>query len=407
MLKNKFLLYFFFFCLGKLSAQNPLTTIIQENKSVFGDIFDRPDHYEVQILYTQINRAEDNSPIFTTFSYRLNEAQYFYPASTIKMPTAFLALEKLNDLGIIGLDKQTPMRIGVGSSPQTAMQHDSTAEDTLPSIAHFIKKIFLVSDNDAYNRLYEFMGQQQLNEKLWEKGFKNSRIIHRLSAPNYDKVTNRFTNPITFYKGDTILYHQGEVFSKAYPSLDLKREIRGKGYENKAEKIVNEPFDFTYKNYISLQHLHDILKTVLFPKSVPKQQRFRLTEPDYAFLYQYLSQTPRAGKYPYYDKPDGYVKFFLFGGATEKIPEHIRVFNKVGDAYGYLTDVAYVIDFKNQIEFMVAATIHVNDNRIYNDGVYEYEEKGFPFFKSLGWLIYNYELKRNRNFLPNLSKFKR
>ena len=407
MLKNKLLLFLLCCYAVQSFAQNPLTTIIQDNKAVFGDIFDRPDHYEIQILYTQINRTADNSPTFTTFSYGLNEVQYFYPASTVKMPTALIALEKLNDLGIVGLDKHTPMRIGSGSSPQTAIQFDSTAENTFPSIAHFIKKIFLVSDNDAYNRLYEFVGQRALNEKLWRKGFKNSRIIHRLSAPNYDEITNKYTNPITFYKGDTILYHQGEVFSKAYPSLGLQREIRGKGYENKVGKIVYEPFDFTYKNYISLQHLHDILKTVLFPASVPEQQRFRLTKSDYALLYQYLSQTPRAGKYPYFDKPDGYVKFFLFGGAAEKIPDHIRVFNKVGDAYGFLTDVAYIVDFKNQIEFMIAATIQVNDNRIYNDGVYEYEEKGFPFFKNLGWLVYNYELKRNRSFLPDLSRFRK
>jgi len=405
MFKAKLLFCFFCFSLLKLVAQNPLSTIIEENKAVFGDIFEHPEQYEVQILYTQINRTEDNTPTFTTFSYGLQEQQYFYPASTVKMPTALLALEKLNELKIIGLDKNTPMRIGAGSPPQTAMQVDSTAENNLPSIAHFIKKIFLVSDNDAYNRLYEFIGQQQLNERLWQKGFTHSRIIHRLSAPNYDKTTNRYTNPITFYKGDSILYHQGEVYSKAYPSLDLNKEIRGKGYENKAGKIVKESFDFRYKNYISLQHLHDILKTLLFPNSVPAQQRFRLSDADYAFLYQYLSQTPQAEKYPYFDKPDGYVKFFLFGGSEEKIPEHIRVFNKVGDAYGYLTDVAYVVDFKNQLEFMVAATIHVNDNRIYNDGVYEYEEKGFPFFKNLGWLLYNYELKRNRNFLPDLSKF--
>lgn len=405
MIKDKFLFSCFCFCVVTLVAQNPLTTIIEDNKAVFGDIFERPDHYEVQILYTQINRSIDNTPTFTTFSYGLKEQQYFYPASTVKMPTALLALEKLNDLEIIGLDKHTPMRIGAGSPPQTSMQLDTTAENNLPSIAHFIKKIFLVSDNDAYNRLYEFVGQRELNEKLWQKGFTNSRIIHRLSAPAYNKTTNRYTNPITFFQGDTILYHQGPVYSQAYPSLDLKQEIRGKGYENKAGKIVAEPFDFTYKNYISLPNLHDILKTVLFPNSVSAQQRFRLTDADYAFLYQYLSQTPRAGKYPYFDKPDGYVKFFLFGGAEEKIPEHIRVFNKVGDAYGYLTDVAYVVDFKNQLEFMIAATIHVNDNRIYNDGVYEYESKGFPFFKNLGWLIYKHELERNRNFLPDLSKF--
>ncbi len=73
------------------------------------------------------------------------------------------------------------------------------------------------------------------------------------------------------------------------------------------------------------------------------------------------------------------------------------IFNKVGDAYGYLTDVAYVMDTKNNIEFMVAATIHVNGNGVFNDGVYEYASKGFPFFKDLGNLIYAVELKRRQN----------
>jgi len=170
---------------------------------------------------------------------------------------------------------------------------------------------------------------------------------------------------------------------------------------------VKEPFDFTYKNYISLQHLHDILKTVLFPNSVSPEQRFNLSESDYELLYQYLSQYPREGKYPYYDQPDGYVKFFLYGGEQDNLPDHIRIFNKGGDAYGYLTDVAYVVDFKNNIEFLIAATIHVNDNRIYNDGVYEYEGKGFPFFEQLGRLVYDFEMLRKREFTPNLSRFQR
>ncbi|MDP9231009.1 MAG: glycoside hydrolase family 9 protein, partial [Bacteroidota bacterium] len=42
----------------------------------------------------------------------------------------------------------------------------STAANGFPSIAQYIKKIFLVSDNDAYNRLYEFLGQQTINDKL-------------------------------------------------------------------------------------------------------------------------------------------------------------------------------------------------------------------------------------------------
>ena len=52
------------------------------------------------------------------------------------------------------------------------------------------------------------------------------------------------------------------------------------------------------------------------------------------------------------------------------------------------------MDTKNKVEFMLAATIHVNANRIYNDGVYEYDGVGFPFFKNLGNLIHEAEIKR-------------
>ena len=386
-------------------AQNPLEELINKNKTTFGDIFDRPDHYEVQIIYTQIDRDKNNVPSFTSYHYRPDSIHYFYPASTVKMPTAFIALEKLNQLNIKGLDKLTPMRNGVGTIPQTEANTDASAKNLLPFIAHYIKKIFLVSDNDAYNRLYEFVGQEALNKSLHEKGFTDLRIIHRLSEPGYNQETNKHTNPVTFYKNDKILYHQGEVYSEAPTNLGLQNEIKGKGYMNNEGKIVNQPFNFFAKNYISLQNLHDILKTVLFPESVPAHQRFDLTEEDYQFLYKYMSMMPKASDYPKYDKPDGYVKFFMYGGDAPIIPEHIKIFNKVGDAYGYLTDVAYIIDTKNKIEFMLAAAIHVNDNQIYNDGVYEYEEMGFPFFRRLGEVVYEYELGREQKNIPDFGRF--
>lgn len=398
------------FCLCSLVisngfTQNPLLDVITQNKTGFGDIFDRPDQYEVQIIYTQIDRDANNIPHFKSHYYHLDSTNYYYPASTVKMPTAFVALEKLNQLNIKGLDKFTPIRNGVGSIPQTEAATDASAKNLLPSIAHYIKKIFLVSDNDAYNRLYEFVGQEALNKRLHEKGFTELRLTHRLSASDYNAVTNRHTNPITFYKNDKILYHQGEVHSSLSTHLNLQNEIKGKGYADNEGNIINEPFDFTAKNYISLQNLHDILKTVLFPASVPARQRFDLTKEDYQFLYKYMSMTPKASDYPKYDKPDGYVKFFMFGGNAPKIPDPIKIFNKVGDAYGYLTDVAYIIDTKNKVEFMLAATIHVNENRVYNDGVYEYDKIGFPFFKDLGTLIHKYELGRTRKFTPNLERF--
>ena len=104
--------------------------------------------------------------------------------------------------------------------------------------------------------------------------------------------------------------------------------------------------------------------------------------------------------------PDGYVKFFMYGGDAKVIPPHIRVFNKVGDAYGFLTDSAYIVDFENKIEFLLSATIYSNENQTFNDNKYEYDEIALPFLKNLGLAIYEIELGRQRNHEPDLSLFR-
>ncbi|MFN8342771.1 MAG: hypothetical protein U0V64_13975 [Cyclobacteriaceae bacterium] len=82
------------------------------------------------------------------------------------------------------------------------------------------------------------------------------------------------------------------------------------------------------------------------------------------------------------------------------------IFNKVGDAYGYLIDNAYVVDFDNQVEFLLSAVILCNEDGIYNDSQYEYEERGFPFMRELGQMVYRYERDRKRKYKPDLSAFR-
>lgn len=390
---------------GAVSSQNILTKLLEENKEFIGPVLEMGEQFEVQIIYTQIERDENNIPHFKTHSFNLND-NYFYPASTIKMPAAFLALEKINNLNINNLDKYSIIKNEAGSAPQTLADTDSSAENNLPSIAHYIKKIFLVSDNDANNRLYEFLGQKYLNQQLYNKGFRNSRIIHRLGANGaaFSFESNKTTNPISMYNGEDLLYYQGEVTSEATWDFQLKNEVKGKGYM-RGGKLVNEPFDFRKKNYISLMDLHNMLQAVIFPESVPEYSQFDLTPEDYKFLYHWMSAKPRESKIPFYDEPDGYVKFFMYEGKEENIPDHIRIFNKVGYAYGYLTDVAYIIDTEANIEFLLAATIHINANETFNDNVYEYDTIGLPFLKKLGDIIYEYEKKRERKFKPDLSKY--
>src|ERR1700728_2094119 len=80
-----------------------LKNLLESHPELFSHVLNHPTHNEVQILYTQIDRDENNVPHFTSYSYRLNANHYFYPASTVKLPTAIFALEKLNELKIQGL----------------------------------------------------------------------------------------------------------------------------------------------------------------------------------------------------------------------------------------------------------------------------------------------------------------
>ena len=384
--------------------------LAQQNDSVVNEVINHPSRYELQILYTQIDRDSANHPSFTSHYYGIDSNTYFYPASTVKLPVALLALEKINELGIEGLDKYTPLRIDSAYDGQTRVEYDSTAESLKPSVAQYIRKIFVVSDNDAYNRLYEFLGQDYINSKLEAKGYDNFKIVHRLSVFN-TVVQNQHTNPVQFYDDAKVLYQQDLIQSARSYDLDIAGTTKGVGYYRN-DTLVSEPKDFSDNNTLSVRILQDILKSVLFPEAVPEAQRFNLTDDDYQFLYRYLSQLPRETTYPDYASDttegyyDSYSKFFLFGDNKDKLNNNIRVFNKIGQAYGYLTDNAYVVDFENNVEFMLTAVIHVNENQIYNDNQYEYDEIGLPFFTRVGQGVWRYEQQRERKYQPDLSGFR-
>jgi hypothetical protein len=383
-------------------AQNPLEQASGYDPELKA-ILEKAEEHEIQILYTQINRDSDGNPIFTDYSWKLDSYRYYYPASTVKMPIAALALEKLNELQIEDLHAASPMKSHAARKIQTADFLDPKSETGFQSVDHYVKQIFLVSDNNAFNRLYEWLGQEYIYEKLQEKGFQQSRIIHRLSVSGFDTLENQYTNPVSFYGEDgELLYHKGLVKSKA-PHVPLSQKvfdtIKGKGYyDSSLDSVIMTPFDFTHKNFISLSDLHGTLKSLIFDEHLPSHQRFNISTSDRKRMLTYMGMRPRESEYPDYDSTyyDSYVKFFMFGTDSTQMPASIRIFNKVGWAYGYLTDVAYIVDLENNVEFLLSATIHVNQNKIYNDGNYEYDTIGLPFFDLLGSYIYEFELERKK-----------
>jgi Beta-lactamase enzyme family len=370
-----------------------LKELLLRNIGKFEKVFSDPRKYRLQVVYSRIDRSRKGKAYFTDYQFNVDPNLYFYPASTIKMPIALLAIEKMRQG--IPVDLQSTM-ITMATEPwQTAVLNDPLTADGRPNIAQYVKKIFLISDNDASNRLYEFVGPSKINSRLREMGYDSTEIIHRLSIP-MSQEQNRITNEVVFFKDSIPVFTKPAEISRL-PKLPRSEKL-GKGYIS-GGKTVMEPFDFSIRNRFLLPDLHNILRSVIFPDAVPASQRFGIDSADRDFVMKYMSEYPSKVGFPPYDSSqywDAYCKFLLVGSERKPIPENIRIYNKVGDAYGFLTDVAYITDTKNGVEFMLSATIYCNEDEIFNDNKYEYDELGFPFLKHLGEVIYNYELGRKK-----------
>src|SRR4051812_9268709 len=87
-----------------------LEHLIREQASPFlKEVLNQPDTFHYQLIYTKIDRDKNNKPRFTNYYFRVNRDEYFNPASMVKLPTALLALEKINTLRQYGVTRNTTM----------------------------------------------------------------------------------------------------------------------------------------------------------------------------------------------------------------------------------------------------------------------------------------------------------
>ncbi|MAS29471.1 MAG: hypothetical protein CMC44_02495 [Flavobacteriaceae bacterium] len=380
---------------GCKKSENPFDFILNSKIPEIRKIKNNLSNHEVQILYSSIQRDSLGKPLFEEFSYNLDKNYYYYPASTVKLPISILAIQKINYLKDKGFEISinTPFIVIDSKNDLISINNDSNYENEVLSVANCIKKIFLYSDNDCYNYLFDFLGKDEINHQLQKKGLKNTQIYHKF-LKNSDNLNSwRFL----FISNRDTIYNQNSIKSILNNSnKNLKSVIKGNKfiYNN---QLIKGPFDFNYKNQISIRDLNDILKRIIFPENFQKNERFDLQESDYNFLKYWMSRTSiednninMINKNKYWDS---YSKFFIYGDKKGEMNDAIRISNKVGMAYGTLTDVAYVRDKINNIEFMLTATILVNDNDTFNDDIYEYDSKGIPFLSALGRQVLKYERK--------------
>ena len=394
MFKNLILVVSLTITISCNNSSTILDKVLNKNIYELQKVLKNKEKHDLQILLNEIKRDDSGKAVFKEDAFQLDEGRYFYPASTAKLPIAILSLQKINELRSNGLQisGDTPFFI-TDKNGEILVKRDSTHSLGILTINHLIKKIFLVSDDNAYNYLFDFLGTDYINKELTQRGLSKTRIYHKFlfGADNINTWGYTFLN-----ENQKIIYHQPSISALVdLKPNNLKGILKGIGHI-KSDSLLLKPMNFERKNRISIRDLEGILKRIIFPEAFSEKELFNLTKTDYKFLRYWMSRTTLESNYPDYNDDkhwDSYCKFFIYGDQKGAMIPEIRIFNKVGQAYGTLTDVAYIKDEKNKIEFFLTATILVNENMIYNDDIYEYDEIGIPFLAALGRSVHKEIMK--------------
>lgn len=255
-----------------------------------------------------------------------------------------------------------------------------------------LRKLALVSDNQAFNRLYDLVGHEPLNRALRDLGLRSVVINHRLSDPRPIPdpgasatvvLRPRRGSPITIPARTSSLVLTNAAAGTRIGTAYLRGDARVEG-----------PMDFTGRNGISLLDLQNLLVKLARPDIDLGSPPLELSANHRALLLLAMTAYPRESKDPVYPAaryPDAYSKFLL-PGVRRVFPsarpgERVEITGKVGRAYGFSVENAYLWNPANGKGVFLTAALYTNADGVLNDDEYEYEEVADPVLADLGELV--------------------
>jgi hypothetical protein len=337
-----------------------------------------PD-YRVQIV---AQSRKKTSRHWQKTSWQLTPMRWFSTASVAKLPMALLACEKIAELGL-GLDAQ------IGFTQPPIGGEWPAHEPEFEALSRTLNRIFTVSENPPFNRLYDFLGVDAISGRLAALGYPSARLISRMSAPVLDNARTR-AGQVKNGNGSVVF-----EFPQRLGTLrvsDLTEVRTGRGFLSDDGVLIEGPHDFSKANFVALADSQQMLKALIDPDSVPVAQRWAIPEPMRQQLLAIMARMPRESSDPVYDTAeyyDGYARFFMIGDSKAEKPQSLHLLGKSGEAYGFLTDVSFITEDGSDCELLLAANIYVNADGIFNDDVYEYERLGYPFLAALGRAVWS------------------
>ncbi len=372
-----------------------LSPILPGSSAKFERLLASPEAFRLQVLVSEVVTNSHGHVGLTRHGYRV-DAEYFYPASAIKLCAAVAALQTIRKIQPPWLADDladVPMEIAPlfpGDVPQAGDVSNLKSGDI--TVGHELRKLALVSDNQAFNRFYDLVGHEELNRSMHALGLSSVVINHRLSEAR--KIPDMRASASVIFRvpnGEPITVPariSGLVLTNNSKGLFV-----GNGYMS-GDQIVNTPMDFSGRNGISLVDLQDLLVKVARPDIDLGTPSLRLSEAHRARMLRAMTEYPRASANPVYapkNYSDESSKFLLpgirrvFPSATPGV--RIECSGKPGRAYGFSTENSYIRNPANGRAVFVAAVLYTNADGILNDEKYDYATVADPFFADLGELI--------------------
>ncbi|GAB4202385.1 MAG: hypothetical protein Fur0023_08240 [Bacteroidia bacterium] len=402
-MKRFFLILLLYPIFQDVAQNNILDSLLKDMPSELADIIEHPDEYRFQLIYTKICYF-DHQVFFEDYYFHYSDTLYNYPASMVKLPASVIAVKKTEDLKNDQIDWNNKVSMD-SLFCQPALRNDSVGFPFYPHLKKWIKRMLIVSDNTAYTHTYDYLNCRTLHTYLKHYGFEKARIQH--------KFISKCINDSTYYTPSVyVLNDNNDTLYIQYADSACKFQSSEKNYTvgytvkkiKKRKKVIRrkESKTFVKHNDWPLAYSHQLMKYLIFDKSL---KILSLNDAHRDSLIRFMGAYPR--EYPdlmvntndYYDT---WKKFFIYGGKYKTIQQDtLRNINIIGRAYGFLSETAYIVDFKNGVDFILSASIYVNPNNIM-DGKYDYE-KAYQLFYHISQRLYEYEKKYNSK---NITQFK-
>ena len=352
-------------------------------------LVENPEQHRLQLLVSEIAEVEGERCLIE-HGFRV-DAEYFYPGNAIHAVGAIAALQLLEEQAMDapwGFDDvlwfheiedfDDPEQAGAALSPAG-------------SLRNIIEQTLIISSTEGFNQLFDLVGQQRINQSMWNAGLESLRLQHRIFSWRTSDQ-ERWTPKVSI-AGNDDESSESESLQRLQPQQESHIELPPidigglKVGQSHIEfgHIRGEPMDFSTKNYLSLRDHQKLMLALYQPGLSPLQ--LPTTDDHRAFVTEAMGVDPESFADDLGHHAERHFKPTISGFAQVIPRERLSYFNKTGRSHGFHVENAYVADSESDRSLFLSAVVYVNENERINDDIYEYDELSFPFYEELGALV--------------------